>query len=135
MVGISAINLDPNGMTDKMLAAVRSWTEVSREYTHTHAQRFEISRLINGITWEQFSSNMAVPAMQGAAIRETIKQLQIPKVSAISWDGVYMDRFALLGVEGNYTNGRARIYVLDIGSEVIVLASDLWNPTYEVSIF
>jgi len=37
----------------------------------------------------------------------------------------------VLGIEGNYKNGRARAYLLDIGTEVVVLASDFWpnEPT------
>ena len=52
----------------------------------------------------------------------------IPGITALAWNGVYLDSFVILGIEGNYSNGRARIYVLDHEGTAIVLCSDLWTP-------
>jgi hypothetical protein len=39
-------------------------------------------------------------------------------------DGPETAAYTVLGVEANYTDGRARLYVLDIGVAAVPLASD-----------
>lgn len=101
----------------------RTWTNVG----HGHASRREITREIDALTWHTVPTS--APACPGLAIGAVVEQLDLPRrLSAIAWDGVIADRYGLYGIETTYSDGRARIYVLDKGSEVIPVASDFW-PT------
>jgi hypothetical protein len=100
----------------------RTWTTVASKYNRTPSQRAALSRVFDRLTWKKPEGEFAMaPAV---AIESAIQQLRIPKVSAIATDGVYMDRYGVYGIEGNFKNGRARIYLLDKGTGVTVLASD-----------
>lgn len=125
---VSLTKYDPNVITDNMLAAVRTWASDDKQFTYEHGQRFAISRAIGNLTWHPFRTRMKMPVVHRVTIRETIKKMQIPGITALAWNGVYLDSFVILGIEGNYSNGRARIYVLDHEGKAIVLCSDLWTP-------
>ena len=67
---------------------------------------------------------VTVGAMPGAGINECIRELRIPRVSAVAvgslvapaddaGEGFYP---GLYGIEGNYSNGRVRVHVIDAGT-------------------
>ena len=101
----------------------RTWTTHDR-YNKTKSQRSAISRAISRMEWVGRTAQLSMSS--GLAIRSLIREFDIPKVSAVSDNTIY-GGYSLLGVEGNYSNGRARVYALDTGTQLIPLASDFWE--------
>jgi hypothetical protein len=99
--------------------------------------RDEVAAEAERMEWQELTEggSLTVGFMPGHAIKAVIGELGIPKVSAIAIssfdrpasnredDGFYPGFY---GIEGNYTNGRARIYVLDLGTCIEPLFSDLY---------
>jgi hypothetical protein len=96
---------------------------IGKAYTATDAQRAQLQAVIDQLAWTETQNSKDVPFSQGYAINAAIKSFQIPKVSAFAYDGV-LGNFSVLGIEGNYANGRVRLYFLDRGSDVIAVATD-----------
>ena len=103
----------------------RDWTQVG-EAEVSVAARGAFEAAISELDWQRFSPPMSLPMMQGEAIRAAIKTLKLPRVSALAWNGVYAERMAVLGIEANYRNGRARVYILDTGCECVPVVMDFW---------
>lgn len=108
----------------------RTWTDIGKQDLASIApddsdeiQRALVERSIENLTWESVEG--AKPMLPGLGIKECIKQLRLPKVSqvAISHD---LAPYGFYGIEARYKNGRARVYVLDRGTDLIPLASDFW---------
>lgn len=102
----------------------RTYTTVGAAYTNTPELQRTLDEHIARLTWEPLVPGKRLPMMPGLGIRGAIETLRIPKVSAIAYNGVIADRYALYGIEATYANGRARIYILDRGADLLVLASD-----------
>lgn len=88
---------------------------------------------INALAWIDIVDGMELPFMQGEGIKTLIRELRIPKVDRIAFEShhrMWDEPYALYGIQGNYRNGRARIYAVDRGSDTIVVASDFY-PTAE----
>lgn len=62
---------------------------------------------------------------QGYALKEFIREFGIPNVDAYAIGGV--GSFGVYGVQAHYKNGRARVYVVDVGTELIPVVSDFWE--------
>jgi len=112
-------------------ATRRDWMKIGAKYHEPNREAVEA--IITGLTWQTGGDAPACPAL---AINEVIRELGIPKVSAVATDGylplpepdgVGVAHYAVYGIEGNYTNGRVRLYVLDAGSVMTPLAADLWE--------
>ena len=108
------------GKTGQRTASM-NWTTVGVEF-----DKATVGRAIEGLHWIDPSGS--VPMSPGLAIKKAIEEFQIPKVSQIAWesdsgvpgpDGPY----DLLGIEGNYANGRVRIYIVDKGTVLIPVCS------------
>ena len=97
----------------------RTFTNVGKEYTD--GKQDEIGAMFERLEWHEIPYTMGMGP--GLGIKEAIKQLRIPKVSHVA-DSHELAPYGLMGVIGHYKNGEARIYLIDIGTEVIVLASD-----------
>ena len=63
------------------------------------------------------------------AARAMIEQLRIPRADLISVICVEMAPYGFIGIQGHYKNGRARVFALDRGSDVVPLVSMLWEET------
>lgn len=113
----------------------RTWTTVGAEYTDG-ARRTDVLAAIDSLTWVKARANMTLGFMQGAAIKTAIRELDLPDVTLIAHNGVVEwpppngdadgEAYAVYGIEANYRNGRARVYVLDTGTSLIPVASDFW---------
>jgi hypothetical protein len=119
----------------------RDWLDLGAEYHEGETGRFGQSRprveaAIAALTWKPVpagADGMRLPMSPGLAIEACIEQLKLPKVSAVAHDG-YLQwpdgpetaHFSILGIEANYSNGRARVYVLDTGTGCTPLAADFW---------
>lgn len=136
-------------MTTATTAARRDWMNVGARYT-TPERRQQVEQEIARLKWTTFADakdgTLSLPFCPGEAIKKAIRELRIPKVTAIAWtagtgkrtrpaclnfpgrtgdeDGEYP---GLYGIEGNYKNGRVRLYVADNGTEILPVAVDFWE--------
>lgn len=99
----------------------RTWTQVGRE--HTEGKRKELSEMFNRLEWQAIPCEMA--AMPGEGIKAAIKELKIPKVSHVAASHE-LAPYGLMGIRAHYKNGDARIYLVDEGVGITVLASDFY---------
>lgn len=98
-----------------------NWTEVGKG-----VNQGEVLNQIAQLEWHPVTSEtMSLPMAPGEAIKKLISEFRIPKVSAIAYNGILQNRYGFYGIEGNYKNGRARIYVMDKGSVLTPVASEL----------
>lgn len=103
-------------------AGVRNWTTVGAKFTRTERQRANVAGAVARLEW--VAPEGEFPMLPAENIKAAIRSLRIPKVSLIAIGT--MGRYGFYGIEGNYANGRARFYVLDRGSEVVLVASDFF---------
>lgn len=118
----------------------RDWLSIGAEYhegeTRLGDNRRRVVRAIAGLEWQPVPEDgtLSVAMMPGLAIQECIAQLGLPRVSAVATngyltmpDGPETAHYSVYGIEANYANGRARVYVLDTGGGVTPLAADFWE--------
>lgn len=121
----------------------RNWTKVGVELVERVGGREAVEAEIDRLEWELLPDGGTITTgfMQGHAINACIRDLAIPKVSGAATNGGFsiqtsaeVDGFhpGFYGIEGNYRNGRARIYVLDDGVSVTPLVSD-FTPAAELA--
>ncbi len=122
----------------------RTWMNIGASYT-TPERRPDVLRAIASLEWQDVTSGepMQAPVSPGLAINACIRELRMPRVDQVAWHGSasavdWHDRdkaegehYAIYGIQANYQNGRARLYVIDIGTATIPLASDFWPPANE----
>lgn len=121
----------------------RDWLNVGAAFTEEGDDRQEVEQQFAELEWQSLprGGTLSVGMAPGLGIKECIKQLRLPKVTAIATNG-WIERpdpsspdpeepmtatYAIYGIEANYKNGRARIYVLDSGTEMLPLAADFWE--------
>lgn len=97
----------------------RTWTKIGKEYTE--GKHDELGGMFERLEWQKLPCTMAM--MPGDAIKAAIKQLSIPKVTHVACSNE-LAPYGLEGIIGHYRDGEARVYLIDIGTEVIALASD-----------
>ena len=84
---------------------------------------------IKHMEWET-DRESKMPMSQGMAINEAIRQLRIPKVSAVSFHGGFWGdhgfTYGILGIEGYYKNDtRVRLYVVDDGTGITPIMAEV----------
>jgi hypothetical protein len=120
----------------------RTWTETGAEYVERLGKR-SVEHEIEAMEWtiKPEGGSATVAMMPGMAINKVIEEFRLPKVTGFAISGFerpgvpdVSEGFypGFYGIEANYRNGRARIYVLDVGSTLIPLASDFF-PAEEVA--
>jgi hypothetical protein len=120
----------------------RNWTETGAELVEKLGGREVVEREIDEMEWQTIPEDgaLTVGFLPGAAVNEVIRELRIPKVTAVAITG--FDRPAtseqedgfypgFYGIEGNYSNGRARVFVLDVGTYIQPLVSYFWPKATE----
>jgi hypothetical protein len=106
----------------------RTWTKTGASIVRdfTLARVAALLDQMNG-TLEPIPDSM--PMMPGLGIQQLIRELRIPKVDRVTFDGM-LDRpgeyYAVYGIEGHYTNGRAVVWAVDRGSDIVPIASDFY---------
>jgi hypothetical protein len=114
----------------------RTWLEVGKDYT-SGEDRDRVVAAIEALEWRPPTGEG--PMSPVLMLQSVVTELRLPKVSAIAWgggdanvldypDGPETATYTVLGVESNYSNGRARLYVLDTGVAAVPLASDFPVP-------
>lgn len=119
----------------------RTWTTVAERNVERVGGRDAIEAKIAGLDWRDAKADGTVGAFQGAAINACIAELGLPRVSAYAVDAFEIpgdadhDGFypGFYGIECTYANGRARVYVLDTGTEVTPVCSDFPVETAAVA--
>ncbi len=97
----------------------RTWTVVGKEYTEGKEE--EIAAAAVEMPWQTMPCEMAM--MPGLGIKEAIKQLRLPKVTRVGHSPA-LAPYGFLGIEANYKNGKAQIFLIDHGDGVVPLFSD-----------
>lgn len=104
----------------------RTFTRVGKGYGY---ERESIERSINELEWEKFRTDN-LPFMQGEAIKQVIKQCNVPlsKIKKMALHGG-LDRnsheaIGFYGLDVDYKNGNAKLYIADDGCEICIVASD-----------
>lgn len=132
-------------MTTTQLTPTRNWTRVGSEYSDTEAKRAIMVAIIDTLEWVELppkGQKIRLGFMQGEAIKTAITEFRLPRVDMIAENGLYVgvDRldsresvsYALYGIQCHYTNGKSRIYLLDRGSDVVPVASDIWPDEHHL---
>jgi hypothetical protein len=119
----------------------RTWLTAGDPFTATDDcatpdDRARVTAAIAELTWHARTDDLLVPAMAGHAIANAARQLGLPPITYVAFDGAleYPDdgetaTYALYGVQCTYPqHGPARLYLLDTGTSLVALAHDTW-PT------
>lgn len=102
----------------------RTWTRIGE--AHSQDQHAQLGAILDGLTWRAIPPGGAeVAAMPGLAMRAAIRELRLPQVShyAISHD---LAPYGLYGLRAHYQDGTANVYLVDDGSQTVVVASDFY---------
>jgi hypothetical protein len=131
--------------SDTNAAPQRTWTSVGARYT-TPKRRPDVLRAISTLKWRDVgdSASVEIPAVPGLTIDACIQQLRLPRVSQLAWQGSEAtvdwhdedpegQHYAIYGIQAQYANGRARLYVIDIGTGAFPLVSDFWPAAVETA--
>ncbi len=102
--------------------ALIDWMDTGRELVDQAGGQAAILTEIAALSWHALPCS-DVPAMQGLALGHLIKKVVTGKVHQIAWDGVLCNRYGLIGIEAEYTNGSYRHYWADTGTGLTPLVS------------
>ena len=94
------------------------WMNTGKEYWDGNQDK--IKKFISEVSWKEIPCTMAF--CQGEAIKETIKQLKIPKVSHVC-DSHEMAPFGLIGIRGHFKNADVDFFAVDDGVSVTSLCA------------
>lgn len=99
----------------------RTWTKVGEEYSK--GKQEQIAEFIKRLEWQTLPCEMGM--MPGDGIKAAIAKFRIPHVSQVAVSSE-MAPLGLYAVEGKYKNGRARLYMVDAGTEITPIATDFF---------
>lgn len=104
----------------------RTWLDVGAAYTTTEDQKAAVATAIDALTWMgKPHDGPPMPVLAAVAIISTALTFDLPAVDAVAWDGLVGDH-ALYGLHTTHAAGDTRVYLLDVGTAAIPLATDLW---------
>lgn len=98
----------------------RTFTTIGAEYTTTPEQRAELAAAIDALVWHPLPHTMAF--MPGEAIKEACRVFRLNPVKVA--DSHALAPFGLVGIETHHCNGIARLFLIDVGTEIVPLCSD-----------
>lgn len=103
------------------LPMTRTWTRIGVPYTADKQE--SLAALFDHLDWQPFP--VKVGFSEGYAIQAIINEFKIPTITELAISHV-LAPFGLYGLHCQYANGRAKVYILDRGLNVFVIASDFW---------
>ncbi len=118
----------------------RNWTEIGQELFKDNGATTEdgesltkagVEGAIDSLEWVDATVDQTLPAMPGMNIDEVVKELRIPYVTQLSYSCVELAPFGFYGIEGNYKNGRVRLYAIDCGTYVTPVCADHYQDNGE----
>ncbi len=109
----------------------RTWLKVGAAHTTTEAQKAAIDAAIDTLTWtDPPPDGPAIPVLPALAIiiiiTTTACAYGLPPLAAVAWDG-RIGNHALYGLHTTHATGEIRVYLLDVGTRVVPLATDQWQ--------
>ena len=113
------------------------WIGVGKEFVKTDKDKEKIEREMKKLKWIDLPTegSLSLPMMPGMGIKHFIKEFKIPKVDKIAYGGGFglsvepSAGYGFYGVQGNYKNGRVKIYVLDTGVTLVPIVSEVFSKT------
>lgn len=104
---------------------VRTWTKVGEE--HSRGNEARLGRILDGLEWKEIQPAGNTEAMMPAlGIMSAIRELKLPRVTHYAISN-QLAPFGFYGIRAHYKNGRADVYVVDEGSQLVPLASDFYG--------
>jgi len=103
----------------------RNWTQTGRDHNGTDEQKALLGGMFDRLEWQELYPGMELPMMPGEAIKATIVELRLPKVSHVALSNE-MAPYGLIAARAHYKNGTANVYLVDEGSQLVVLCSDFY---------
>jgi hypothetical protein len=100
---------------------MRNYTKIaSKEY-----EREEIDKAVPSLEWEEFRRDN-LPFSQGEAIKNIIQGCNVPlsKIKKMALHGCIKESHGFYGLDVDYKNGNAKLYIADNGCSCCVVASD-----------
>jgi len=100
-----------------------------RNYTNIgateHYEKEEIDEAIPSLQWEDFRKNN-LPFAQGEAIKNVVRECNVPlsKIKKMALHGCIKGSHGFYGLDVDYKNGNAKLYIADNGCSCCVVASD-----------
>jgi hypothetical protein len=85
-----------------------------------------LARVIDDMPWQPRPAPSTV--RPGQAIRQVVRDLVLPRVDLVSYRSQALTPHGWYGIQANFSDGRARYYVLDHDHQLTVVAEDFW-PT------
>lgn len=73
---------------------------------------------------DRFKPGDTLPAMPGMAINSLIREFKIPKVDEVGYAAIFDPVGTVVMVRGHFKNGRATIYAVDLGVEIVPVLAD-----------
>ena len=101
------------------------WMKTGAE--HTKDRHEQVEEIISRMEWDSHYIGKQIAMMPALAIQAAIKEFRIPRVSAVSYNCHEFAPFGLYGIEGNYTNGKVRIFIVDEGSHLVPICAYVWD--------
>ena len=101
----------------------RDFTEVGSRYSTGKMGR--IGREIESLEWHEARKGLELPMMQGIGIGEAIKQLGLPKVSHVAYNGCIFGSYGFYGIRAHYKNADVDVFVIDSGTDITVTCMDV----------
>jgi hypothetical protein len=103
---------------------VRTWTTVGAG--HSRGNETRLGKILDALSWTEIPpAGVCEPAMPALAIMGAIRELRLPGVTHYAISHA-LAPFGLVGIRAHYADGRADVYVVDEGSQLVVLASDFY---------
>jgi len=100
------------------------WTQVGEAHSQDKPR---ITDIIHRMNWDYNYKSKQIAMMPALAIKEAIKELKIPKVSAISYNCHELAPYGFYGIEGNYKNARVQIFIVDEGTQIVPVCMFVWE--------
>lgn len=103
------------------LPMIRTWTRIGVPYTADKQE--SLPAIFDHLDWQPFPAKVGFS--EGYALQAVINEFKIPTITELAISNA-LAPFGLYGLHCQYANGRAKVYILDRGLNVFVIASDFW---------
>ena len=107
------------------------FTNVGKEFLKTDDDKKTVIKEADILEWKDIAGSH--PFMPASGIKETIKELNIPKVDKIAYGGGFglsvepSAGYGFYGIQGHYKGCKVQIFVLDTGVSISPLFMRVFN--------
>lgn len=103
----------------------RNWTQNGEKEGF---ERSKIEAAIFSLEWQALPVELGM--MPGEGIKAAIKELRIPRVSHVAVSSE-LAPYGFYGIRAQYSNGRAEIFIADMGTYLCPIVSDFYPKETE----